>query len=185
MFAFDVFLDNFQPSFRPIVRICRGCVRTSLSPHPDGSRSHQWPRQRPHTKRQASVFHSVPLEVFILKFLNLKSQKLMSHEAFFPNVPRRSPFKQGFQSRLATTSPTTVGEFQLLAWSQELRTKTKFFTGKATLKSSTSTIPAASLHLFFLFLYQAGCVSTLTLIMLYICEALHPLPRKRLLHLIS
>lgn len=90
-------MTTSSPVSGPIVRICRGCVRTSPSPHPDGSRSHQWPRQHPHSKRMpafAFVFHSVPLEFFILN--TNKSPKNWWVTRPFSQRPKKQPLQTRF-----------------------------------------------------------------------------------------
>lgn len=155
-------MTTSSPVSGPIVRICRGCVRTSPSPHPDGSRSHQWPRQHPHSKRMlafASVFHSVPLEVFILN-TNKSPKNWWVTRPFFP-TSQEAAFSNKVSTRAWRRPPppplenfSSCQEFLLEQCSlfdpKNYQQKPSFFTGKATLKSSTSTIPAASLHLFFI-----------------------------------
>lgn len=195
-------MTTSSPVSGPIVRICRGCVRTSPSPHPDGSRSHQWPRQpspyETHASLRLRVSFCSPGSLHP-KIPKSKVPKIDESRGLFSQRPKTQHF-QNLQTRFPVAPGDDLPHHRWrisapgksFSWNNvpcsfpRITNKNPvFFTGKATLKSSTSTIPAASLHLSLLFLYQARCVSTLTLIMLYICEALHPLPRKRLLHLIS
>lgn len=129
-------MTTSSPVSGPIVRICRGCVRTSPSPRPDGSRSHQWPRQPSPFETHASLRLRVSFcspGSFHPKYQQ-KSQKLMSHEAFFPTSQEAAPSNKVFSRAWRRPPPPPLENFSSWLDPKNYEQKPSSLQGKQHLK---------------------------------------------------